>query len=752
MGTFVKSSSEFEGSYSDVWVLVEDDQPETWTEGYETAVVGHPQERQDARVKVQGTARYTVDQRPAGVVSARVVRSPVAAGVVSEWNVEAARAVPGVLAVITDADDLRVSVSSPVITREPRWVGQPVALIVASTEDRAREAERALAVRFEARPVLGSLEAAVAAESWTKEPDEQGRGDARAAIAAAHVAIELEARTPGHIQSPLEPHAAVAAWDGERLTVWASTQGMFAARSELASALGLAQDDVRVVVEFFGGGFGGKQGAGFEGVAAAALSRIVRRPVRIAFDRHADQLAGGHRAETRQRVRLGATADGELVGVEHEIDLAMGIAGSPPPASEPAISLYTCPNVRVHLRPARSNLRPMNAFRAPGVVEATTGFEQAIDELCLALGADPLEWRRTHAAAFDQRTDTPYASKQLDACYRRAAELAGWSDRARLADPHPDGLLRGMGCATQIWWGAGGPPARANVRIGGSGVALVTTGIQDIGTGTLTAARMVAAESLGLPYDQVRVIGGDTAPNVYGPVAGGSQTSPSVLPAVHQAASRARKELIALAAEIFEANPDDIELVGGRFRSLDGALDEPLSVVCDRLGSSAVEASGARAPNPEGYANHTFGCQIAQVSVDPELGTVRAERIVAVHDVGRIVNPLGASSQMEGGIIQGVGYALLEERLVDAASGVPVSASFDDYHLPTIADVPEILFDWPDIPDNLLSSVGSKGLGEPPIIPTAAAIANAFRAATGVRLAHLPLTSARVLAALGRTA
>ena len=751
MASFVKATSEFEGRVSEHWVLVEDDQPDTWGVDYAASVVGRPRPRQDARVKVEGTARYTVDQRPVGLVHAHVVRSPVAAGRVVGWDVGAARAMPGVLAVVTEDEDLGIEARAPLLTREPAWVGQPVALIVATTEARARAAELALAVRYETTPVIGSLIAAVAAQAWTRDPTEVGRGDVPAAIADAAVSVELEASTPGHIQSPLEPHAAVATWDGGQLTAWLSTQGMFSGRAELVSTLGLAEEDVRVIVEHFGGGFGGKQGASFEGIAAAGLSRLVGRPVRLAFDRHADQLAGGHRPETRQRIRIGASATGALVGIEHELELGVGIGGGLPPVSEPALALYTCPNVRVLMKPARVNLRPANAFRAPGLVEATTGLEQAIDELCLKLEVDPLEWRRAHSATIDQRTGLPYSSKELDACYRRAGELAGWAGRAALAEVQEDGLLRGMGCATQILWGSGAAPAGANIRIGGSGVALLTTGIQDLGTGTLTAARMVAAESLGIPFEQVRSVGGDTAPNVYGPIAGGSQTSPSVFPAVHQAASRVRAQLLALAADVFEANVEDLELVDGRFRSIDGALDEPLSAVCVRIGSSSIEASGSRAPNPEGYSHKTFGCQIAQVSVDPELGTVRAERIVAVHDAGRIVNPLGASSQMEGGIIQGLGYALLEERLVDEESGVPLTASLDDYHLPSIADVPEILFDWPDIPDSRLSTVGVKGLGEPPIIPTAAAIANAFRAATGVRLAHLPLTPARVLEALGKT-
>jgi CO/xanthine dehydrogenase Mo-binding subunit len=302
-----------------------------------------------------------------------------------------------------------------------------------------------------------------------------------------------------------------------------------------------------------------------------------------------------------------------------------------------------------------------------------------------------------------------------------------------------------MGCATQIWWGGGGPPSHATVRLDGDGHARVVTGIQDIGTGTLTAARMVAAEELGLRLEDVRAYGGDTAPNVYGPVAGGSQTTPSVLPAVRSAAAKVRKQLLQLAGDVFEIAAADLEVRGGRIRSRDGGLDVGVTEVTEKLGDATIDGSGARGPNPDGFRVHTFGCQIAQVAVDAALGEVRVERIVAVHDVGRIVNPLTASSQVEGGVLQGMAFALTEELVVDPTTGVPVNAHLDDYKVPTIADVPEILIDFPHVPDANLPNVGAKGLGEPPVIPTAAAIANAFAHATGRRCRALPLTRDRVL-------
>jgi CO/xanthine dehydrogenase Mo-binding subunit len=418
----------------------------------------------------------------------------------------------------------------------------------------------------------------------------------------------------------------------------------------------------------------------------------------------------------------------------------------------PALSLYGCENVRTLGFAAKTHRRGQNAFRGPGAVEGTTALEQAMDELAIALELDPLKLRRRNDVDHDQGTGVPYSGKQLLACYTRAAELAGWDDRELLREPHADGLLRGMGCAAQICWGSGGPPAHATIRIDADGRVRVTTGIQDIGTGTLTAARLVAAEELGLPLDSIRVVGGDTAPNVFGPVAGGSVTIPTVMPAVRVAAAKARRLVLELAADQLEVSADDLVLRDGRIRTVDHARDLPVTEITRKLGHATIDASAARRPNPDGALVQTFGCQIAQVAVDAGVGQVRVERIVAVHDVGRIVNPLGASSQVEGGVLQGIGYALFEELVVDPTTGVPVNAHLDDYKLPTIADTPEIVVDFIDEPDPYISGVGARGLGEPPLLPTAAAIANAFRHATGRRCHALPMTRARVLEALATEA
>jgi CO/xanthine dehydrogenase Mo-binding subunit len=725
----------------------EDEWLPAWDADAELAVVGNPAPRIDGAKRVSGAARFTVDIQLPRMLHAAVLRSPVANGSVERLDLEAARAAPGVRAVI--GPDEQIGAGRSPLTRSPEFVGEPIAVVAAETLDQARAALARLAPQIDALPFEVDLEAGLRAQRFTDDPSEALRGDP-GSYESGEVRIELEVATQFHIQSPLEPHAAVADWQDDELTVWSSTQGIFAVRHELAARFGLPTSQVRVIADFIGGGFGSKIDAGTEGILAAELSRRVRRPVSLVFTRHEELLAGGHRASTRQTIRLAAREDGSLVASECDALIGMGSRGGGlmPMVHAPAMSAYRSENAHTMRFPVRLNLRPVNAFRAPGFVEGTTGYEQAIDELAAALRIDPLELRRRVHSDRDQGADKPYSAKSLLACYDRVAALSNWHERDRLRDePHDDGLLRGLGCAGQFWFGSSQPCA-ATVSIGADGIVTVVTGIQDIGTGALTVAQIVAAEELGLPLDRVRVVGGDTRPNVHGPTSGGSITTASISPAVRAAAASARRSLLDLAGQAFEISPEDLILRDGRIQSRDHALDAAYTDLTSTLGNMTIAGSGARTLSSEEHSIQTWGCQVAQVAVDLGLGRVVVERVWAVHDVGRIINPLTASSQAEGGILQGVGYALMEERVIDPTTGAPTNATLDDYKLPTIADTPAIVVEFIDIPDTIAGNTGAKGLGEPPIIPTAAAVANAFAHATGRRCRELPLTPARVLEAL----
>ena len=632
------------------------------------------------------------------------------------------------------------------LTDEPVYAGAAVAAVAADTADAADAGLIALQPQYEVLDFLIDLDAGVEAQRFLGEPSDDERGDAEAALKAADVTVETDYRAPAQLHNSLESHCAVADWRPDGLTAWCSTQGIYSARSELAATFGLELDQVRVLCEYMGGGFGAKIGCGDTGRdrdRALAPNRAGRCGWCCPAARRTCPPDSARRPTCTSS--SGATRDGVLTAIEAHAVMGLGSAGWSFPVLEPVKAVYQCDNVHTMVLPIRQNLGPSAAFRAPGVMEGTWALENAMDELAEALGIDPLELRRRNHADRDQGGGRAYSSKRLLACYDRAEQLSGWSDREQLRG---DGRIRrGMGCATQYWWGGGAPPAYAEVRIGRTARPVLTVGLQDLGTGTITASAIVVAERLGVPVESVKVQAGDTSLAAHGPMSGGSMTLSSIAPAVRSAGHHARTQLLELAADLFEIAASDLTLEDGEVRSIDGTLRRPITELTSKLGNAWVTGRGSRGPNPADLAVNTFGCQVAQVAVDTATGVVTIERIVAVHDVGRIINPMGARSQAQGGILQGIGFAMTEERVVDPTTGTVVNPGLEDYKIPTMADTPEIVCEFIDDPDPSLP-LGVKGLGEPPIIPTAGAIGNAIAHALGVRLHEAPYTPRRVLEAL----
>jgi CO/xanthine dehydrogenase Mo-binding subunit len=456
-------------------------------------------------------------------------------------------------------------------------------------------------------------------------------------------------------------------------------------------------------------------------------------------------MVAGNRNATIQRVTAGARSDGTLTALGGEFVCALGWDGWLPPTSGPMQLLHACENVRTVEYGAKLNLPPMAAFRAPGFVEGTWALECLLDKLAAELDIDPLELRRRNYAHSDTMDGRPYSSKQLMECYRRAEPQ--WERRIEVRARSDERWKRGVGLAGQIWYGGGGPPSYAWVRVGSDGRVNVVTAMQDIGTGTRTAMAQIAAEELGLPLDRVEVQVGDSARGPFAVISGGSSTLPSMGPAVRAAAADAARQIVEIAAQRFDLEERVLSLKRGNIVSADGG-SWPLDEITGLLQDGQILGKGARGPNPAGMRVLTFGVQVAEVAVDVETGEVVVERIYAVHDVGRVINPLGARSQIEGGIIQAMGHTFSEVRLDDPHTGAILTRTLDAYKLPTFADVPEIVCELVDEPDDHLTNLGSKGLGEPPIIPTAAAIANAIRDATGADVRSLPITRAEMLRAL----
>ncbi|HVV58731.1 MAG TPA: xanthine dehydrogenase family protein molybdopterin-binding subunit [Gaiellaceae bacterium] len=737
MARLIRTEKEVEGRYEDVWLVVEEDALDQWPAG-PREVVGRPATRIDGLERARGETPYTADVKLPGMLHAAVLRSPHAYARVRRIDLAPALALPGVHAAVGPGD-------IPQLGDECGHQGAPVAAVCADTLEQARAAVEAIDVDWEVLEPLLDADEAVRRGSVLGEPRVQERGDLEQGLAQADVVVEAEFRTSVVVQSSMETHQSVAHWVGDRLDLYISTQYIWGVREGVARELGIPADRVRVVCEAMGGGFGSKNSAGDYTFVAIELARRTRRPVRCALSRREELVASGNRNATIQRLVAGARADGTLTALGGEFVNANGWSGWSSSTEGPMQMLYACPNVRTTTHAAKLNLPPKNAFRAPGYVEGTFGLECLMDELAAKLELDPLELRRRNHAD-GEAGGRPVSSKNLAECYRRAEPH--WERRHEVRAASTETVKRGVGMASQIWFGGGGPPSYAWIRVGSDGRAQVVTAMQDIGTGTRTAMAQIAAEELGVPLENVSVSLGDSARGPYAAISAGSSTTPSMGPAVRAAAADAKRQILEIAAQRYGRDESELDIRDGTIVSADGSLSESLADLVGLLDEAQILGKGARGPNPTGLQVLTFGVQVAEVWVDVETGEVGVDRIAAIHDVGRVVNPLGASSQVEGGIIQGIGHTLCEQRLHDPRTGTILTESLDAYKVPTIADVPEIVSELIDVPDEHLTNLGSKGLGEPPIIPVAAAIANAIRDATGADVRELPISREEMLRAL----
>jgi CO/xanthine dehydrogenase Mo-binding subunit len=733
----IRTEKEVEGRYEDVWIVVDEDALDQWPAG-PLKIVGQKVPRVDALDRVRGQAPYTADVQLPGMLHAAVLRSPYARARATSIDLGAARSARGVRAVIGPGDVEQ-------LTDEPGYVGHAVAAVGAETFGQAKAALQLIEVEWEVLEPLLDPDEAVRRESFLSEVKNYERGDFEQGVSEADAVVEAEYRTAVVLHNSMETHQAVCHWEDDGITIYISTQYIWGIRNAMAGHLGLPPDKVRVVCQAMGGGFGSKNSPGDYTPIAAELAKRTGRPVKCALTRREENLAAGNRNATIQRLTGAARSDGTLVALGGEFVNAVGYAGWSSSTEGPMKMLYACDNVRTVHYPAKLNLPPMAAFRAPGFVEGTFALECLLDELAAKLDLDPLELRKRNYADSDRTDDRPFSSKNLAECYRRAEPH--WAKRSEVRARSHGPWKYGIGLASQIWYGGGGPPSYAWIRVGADGRAQVVTAMQDIGTGTRTAMAQVAAEELGVPFDHVRVSLGDSSRGPFASISAGSSTIPSMGPAVRSAAADAKRQILEIAAQRFHLEERVLSLVDGQIVSADGG-SWPLTEITGLLEDGQILGKGARGPNPAGMQVLTFGVQVAEVAVDVETGEIRVDKIVAIHDVGRVINQLGAESQVEGGIIQGIGHTLSEERIVDPATGSVLTRTLDAYKLPTIADVPEIVTDLVDVPDPHLTNLGSKGLGEPPIIPTAAAIANAIRDATGANVRSLPISREEMLRAL----
>ncbi|MEO7084904.1 MAG: xanthine dehydrogenase family protein molybdopterin-binding subunit [Gemmatimonadaceae bacterium] len=751
---FVTTKVEIEGREETKIVELPSRNPEPWGDDAVLHVVGQRTLRADALEKVTGTARYTADVQRPGMLHAAILRAPVASGRVTKLDLAPALAIDGVRGAVTFGDVPGVKIDGvPLMDRTIHYAGQPVAALCADSIDLAYRALQSIVIEIdETTPVL-TADAALEEGSplvWPHgnkhraSPRVSVRGDVDAGLRDADVVVTREYRTPVALHSALEPHGAVADWSGGRLTVYESTQGIFMTRREVAKAFNVPHSSVVVICQYMGGGFGAKNGAPASTYIAASLAKQSGRPVRCILDREGEQTDAGNRTSTFQRVTIGAKNDGTLTAISVDATIPLGVGGWLASPGKIYHELYQCANVRSSEMFVFTNTAPMASFRAPGHVEGAFGLERTMDVVAREIGLDPLELRRRNYATRDQDKDREYSHKMLEACYDQGAERFGWN--AARGAPAADGRVRrGVGMASLVWGAGGGPPAYATVRVNRDGTVDVLTGAQDLGTGARTVLAQIAAETLGANPADVRTILGDTERLPFASNSWGSITTASVGPAVRVAAEEARDSLIEAAAEMMNVDASDLESKNSKIHARTTDKCMLFKDVCEKLGDVMIIGQGSRGPNPENTALAAFGAQFAEVEVDTETGRVRVLRIVSAHDSGRIINPTLAESQLEGGVIQGLGYALFEERVIDPRSGVTLNASLHDYKVPLLPDVPEIDAFFVNGADTVANHTGAKGLAEPPIIGTAPAIANAVAHALGIDVDEIPLTPWRVL-------
>ncbi len=739
--------------------------------GQNKGVVGQPINRVDGRLKVTGGARYAVEFPVENVAYAALVGSTIANGRIKSFDTGAAQKVPGVLHVMThenapklkpvatnpaegDAAGRRVPLQSPVIY----YSGQYIALVVAETLEQARRAAELVRVTYEEQPPAADMERERGQARPPKgkvagKPADSTRGNPEAGLAAAAVRVDEIYRTPTEHHNPMEPHATTAVWEGDKLTVYDATQYTYGVRHAMAVTFGIPEENVRTICKFTGGGFGCKGTVWAHVSLAAAAARAVRRPVRLATTRQQMFANMGHRAETEQRVALGAERDGKLTAIIHEGSSHTSVYDEyVEPFSKPTHMMYASENFRASQRLIPLNVGTPTYMRAPGETPGMFALESALDELAYKLNMDPIQLRLVNHADTDPDEKLPWSTKLLKESYKIGAERFNWSRRKPTPGSMRQGrFLVGMGMASAVY-PVNHFPSSARVLIQQDGSAIAVSSTHDLGTGAYTVLTQVAAETLGLPMERVRVDIGDTnLPKAF--VSGGSATTMSVGSAIQGAARAAIEKLKETAradnrSPLYGATAEQIVARDGRL-SLAGnsSKAESYKDILSRAGMKEIEGNFDMQFNDKQktHSSHSFGAHFAEVRVDPDFGEVRITRFGGVFDIGRVMNMKLAQSQMQGGIVMGIGMALMEETVLDKNTGRIVNRDLAEYHVPVNADVPPIDVVLLESFDEHASPIGAKGAGEIGIVGAAAAIANAVYHATGVRVRDLPITPDKLM-------
>ena len=750
------------------------DEPPQLPPNSELKVIGKRVPRYDGALKVSGAAKYPSDIHLPGMLYARFVNATVPHAKIVSIDTSAAEKHPGVKAVhvlqnVLGQAELEDK-SKEVPSRYPivRYAGQPIAAVAATTPAGALEAARLVKVQYEVNPFVVERHKArepnaplvfpgPAAEKGTAgggggatdvpqkgnvrgpnrgRHDAGPKGDLEKGFAASAALVEAEYRTQVQTHSALETHGLVADWKPDGLTVYASTQGTMSVRDELAEIFNLPKTKVRVFTEYMGGGFGAKFGASNPGAVAAHLSKKAGAPVRMFCDRKEEQWGTGNRPDAHMYVKAGAAKDGTLQALKW-ISYGTAGVGTGAGSAGPAQNMYDCPNLLVEEYDVFTNAGPGAAMRAPGHPQGVFGLEQTMDALAEKVGMDVLEF-------MDKNDRSPERREER----RIGAEKFGWAQKRRKPNSDPGPVKRGVGVAQAVWYRINSMDSGCEVRIHQDGSVEALSAVQDIGGGIKTVIAEIVAEELGLQPRDITVRVGDTSMPP-GPPSGGSMTTTSITPAVRNAAFKAKGRFVKEVASAWRVPAASLRVADGNVSS-DSGKSASFKQAAGAMKTETVSATAMRSPE-YGKRDMIFlgGVQFAEVAVDTETGVIRVERVVAVHDCGRPMNILGLESQVNGGILQAISYALFEDRRLDQNTGIMVNPNMEEYKIIGAKDMPQIEVHF--IEDYLArSSTDAGGIGEPAKIPGAAAVANAVYNATGVRMYELPMTPARVLTALGK--
>ena len=732
--------------------------------------IGQPLTRLDGVLKVTGGARYAADHHPPGMLYAVLAVSSIARGRVDFLDVDAAKAHPGVVDVMTPAN-------KPALAQDPdaktnpfmfrldllqndrvRYAHQPIAVVIAATLEAATEGAALLAPRYvidPARVGLDATESFVPAVVGPGYPSEAHLGDVQAGLAAASKQIEATYETAPQYHNPMEPHAIVAAWEGDTLSIDTPSQGLAMAQGRLAGLFGISPSNIHIRSPFLGGGFGCKGMIAGPQVLGVMAARMVGKPVKLVLRR--EQMFGpvGHRAPTRQNLRLGADDNGRLTALDHRTKTTSSTFDDFfEPAAGISHTLYASPAIATSHEAVRIDTGTPLFMRAPGEATGSIALESAIDEIAEAIGMDPLAFRLRNYAEVEPISGKPFSSKALRDCYAQGAERFGWQRRPlqprQMRDS--DGLLVGWGVGTATF-----PAlmfeaqAKAMLRQDGSGVMEI--GAHDMGQGAWTALAQIAADGLGLDIEDVEFRSGTSDLPDAG-IAGGSAHTATAGMAIHNAGADVIARLADLATNddrspLFGAGNAGVIARDGRlFRRDDETRSESYSEVLGRAGLAEIEGRGKSAANQAAqaaYAMYAHGAVFAEVKVDPDLDQMRVTRVVGAFAAGRIINPRMVRSQLYGGMIWGVSFALHEQAVLDPQSGRPMNPNLGEYHFPVNADVPSIEALLVEERDPHVNALGIKGVGEIGVTGTAGAVANAVWHATGIRVRKFPITLDRLI-------